>query len=537
MSVRHLIDYDYNNNVGNRFGNPSGEFQAIVEGEVRQPLLQGGGVLFNQIAGPGAVPGQLNGVLLARARTDMSLAEFEMGVRDLVANVENAYWDLYFAYRDLDSKKQARDFALETYQSRVAQAEGGRQEGTAEEVGQALEQYWRFEAEVTNALNGRTLEGTRTNNGSGGGTSRAPVGVRLAERRLRLIMGTPINGGGLFRPSDEPVIAPIAFDWSQMVNEALLYRPELRRQRWRIKQTELELIANRNLLLPQLDAVARYRWRGFGQDLISQSNQQFSSAFGDLATGDYQEWQLGMELDIPLGFRWAHTAVRNAEHALARERAILAEQKRDIVFGLSNAAADVQRAFEVAQAQYNRFQAAQQQVQALQAAEKAGRTSVDLKLEAQRRVLDTEILYHLATVDYVLAMRNVYYEKGTLLAYNNVYLSEGPSPGDAYADAFDLAKRRTRPLNYIHRDVVVGCGEIDPGRGHVNPMHATTLAPGSEPPSEPIPHTQPATVQGSVPVAPSSASNPPASELPIEALEPAPNVPPEPLNDLGDFER
>ncbi|MEX2170671.1 MAG: TolC family protein [Pirellulales bacterium] len=537
MFVRHLIDYDYNNNVGNRFGNPSGEFQSIVEGEVRQPLLQGAGVLFNQIAGPGAQPGQLNGVLLARARTDISLAEFEAGVRDLVANVENAYWDLYFAYRDLDAKKQARDFALETYQSVAAEAKAGRERGEAEQVGQALEQYWRFEAEVANALNGRTLEGTRTNNGSGGGTSRAPVGVRLAERRLRLIMGAPINGGGLLRPSDEPVIAPIAFDWTEMVTEAVAYRPELRRQRWRIKQMELELIANRNLLLPQLDAVARYRWRGFGEDLLSQSNQQFSSAYGDLATGNYQEWQLGMELDIPLGFRWAHTAVRNAEHALARERAILAEQKRDIVFGLSNAASDVQRAFEVAQAQYNRFQAAQQQVQALLAAERAGRSSVDLSLEAQRRVLDTEILYHLATVDYVLALRNVYYEKGTLLAFNNIYLNEGPSPAEAYSDAFDLAKRRTRPLNYIHRDVVIGCGEIDPARGQVSHAYATTIAPGSVPPSEALPSSPPEPMLQVIPAAPPEAAIPPATELPLEALEFTSTPQPVAPEDWVEFER
>ncbi len=53
----------------------------------------------------------MNGVLLARVNTDISIAEFEAGVRDLVSNVENAYWDLYFAYRDLDAKITARDSA------------------------------------------------------------------------------------------------------------------------------------------------------------------------------------------------------------------------------------------------------------------------------------------------------------------------------------------------------------------------------------------------------------------------------------------
>ncbi|TWT96071.1 Outer membrane efflux protein [Botrimarina colliarenosi] len=458
MFMRHLLESDFNNNVGNRFGSPSQSFQSIVEGEIRQPLLQGAGVQFNRIAGPNAQPGQLNGVLLARTRTDISLAEFESAVRDLVANVENAYWDLYFAYRDLDAKKRARDYALETYESVAVRARFGDEDGTNENIGQALEQYWRYESEVVNAQTGRTLDGTRTGNGSGGGTGRAPVGVRLAERRLRLIIGMPINGGAVLRPRDEPQVAPVSFDWSRLASAAINERPELRAQRWRIKQLELELIAGRNLLLPDLDVVGRYRWRGFGEDLVNQSNQPFSSAYGDLTDGNFQEWQVGVELEVPLGFRRAHTAVRNSEHALARSRAIFKEQKRDVVFGLSNAIADVQRAFAVVQAQYNRFQAAERQIAALNQLEKSGETSIDLKLEAQRRVLDTEILYHQATVDYALALRNVYFETGTLLNYNNIVLAEGASPSCAYADAVDLSQRRTKPLDYTRRDAVISAG-------------------------------------------------------------------------------
>lgn len=458
FAMRHLVNSDYNNNVGNRFGNPSGEFGALLESEIRQPLLQGSGAQFNRIAGPDGQPGAFNGVLLARVRTDVSLAEFEAGVRDLVANVENAYWDLYFSYRDLDAKKQARDLALETYQSVAAEGKYGRSKGNAENVGQALEQYWRFEAEVVNALNGRPIDGTRTDNGSSGGTARNAAGVHLAERRLRLIMGMPVNGGALLRTSDEPDLVPVSFDWSALVTDAINSRPELRRQKWRIKQRELELIASRNLLLPQLDVVGRYRWRGFGDDLVSQSNQPFASAYGDLAAGNYQEWQLGFEFEMPLGFRQAHTTVRNAEHSLARERVVFREQQRDIIFGLSNATSEVQRAFTSAQAQFNRFQAAQQQIEALKAAEKAGRTSVDLVLEAQRRVLDTTILYHQASVDYVIALRNVHYESGKLLDYNNIQLAEGQSPGKAYCDAVDLSSRRSKPLNYVCRSTLVAEG-------------------------------------------------------------------------------
>jgi outer membrane protein TolC len=467
MALRHSIEYDYNNTAGNLFGNPSGSYQALVDGEIRQPLLQGSGLMFNRIAGANGQPGLMNGILLARVRSDISLAEFETGVRDLVSNVENAYWDLYFAYRDLDAKKKARDNALETYREVQAQAAARTEKGTQEKLSQALEQYWRFEAEVVNALNGRLEEGTRTNNGSSGGTARTPAGVRTAERRLRLIIGMPVNGPELIRPSDEPSLAPTQFDWPALTQQAIALRPELRRQRWRIKQRELELLASRNFLLPRLDAIARYRFRGFGESLISQSDAPFSSAYGDLAGGDFQEWQLGVELEVPLGYRRGHAAVRNAEHALARERAVLREQKRQIVYGLSTALGDVQRAYAVAEAQYNRWNAANEQLVVMRNLWEQGSLPFDLVLEAQRRLLESEILYYQARVDHALAIRNVHFEQGTLLAYNGVALTEGPSPAEAYCDAAERDSLRSRPMNYACDGAVISAGPAPVASMHV----------------------------------------------------------------------
>ena len=52
---------------------------------------------------------------------------------------------------------------------------------------------------------------------------------------------------------EEPPSAPIRFDWQITAQQSLALRPELRKQRWLVKQRELELIANKNFLLPRLD--------------------------------------------------------------------------------------------------------------------------------------------------------------------------------------------------------------------------------------------------------------------------------------------
>jgi hypothetical protein len=428
FALRQNIEYDANNAFANLFPNA---WNTNIEAAFRQPLLQGAGVDFNRIAGPGSDPGNMNGVLIARTKTETSLAEFELGLRDLVSNVENAYWDLYFAYRDLDAKVASRNATLDIWR-RVRSVDVPSLRGPLpQRESQAREQYHRLEEEVQNALSGKPGDGTATHNGSSGGTFRGQGGVLYCERRLRLILGLGITDSQLIRPKDEPVMVPISFDWSEISAEALMRRSELRRQQVQVRRRELELAGSRNYLLPQLDAVGLYRFRGFGRDLIGHRrdpNIEFDNAFGNMTSGDFQEWQLGAELSFPIGFRRAHAALRHAQLQLARERAILEEQQRHVLYDLSNAYAELDRAFAVARTTYNRLAAAKTNVEVLRQRDRDG-SQVDLNelLDAERRYVDAEVRFHRAAVEYVLAVKNVHFEKGSLLDYGQVFLAEYPS--------------------------------------------------------------------------------------------------------------
>ena len=73
-------------------------------------------------------------------------------------------------------------------------------------------------------------------------------------------------------------------------------------------------------------------------------------------------------------------------------------------------------------------------------------------MDAQRRLADAETTYYRGLLEYSLAIKNVHLQKGSLLDYNEVYLSEGPWPGKAHYDAARLDQsRRNSPrlLNYI----------------------------------------------------------------------------------------
>ena len=439
FTARSISSYDFNNAPGNF--DPNLPWTTYVEGEFRHPLFQGGGVDFNRIAGPNATPGVYNGVTIARLNTDMSTAEFELGLRDYINNVENAYWDLYYAYRDLAAKTKGRDETLSIWENfrELTKANNVRQ---YDKEPQSREQYFRLAEEVQNAFSGKIQSGTRSGGDAGGGTFRALPGVQVAERRLRLLAGLAINDGRIIVPTSEPCLTPMQLDWTSLTAEALARRPELQRQRLQVKRRELELLASRNFLLPRLDLIGRYRFRGTGVELWNNEPGSIpgtealhvDNAVGNLVTGDYQEWRMGGELTFPVGFRQGHAAVRNAQLFLARERAMLTEQERSVLHDLSNAYSDVSRTYELCMLAAQRRDAARQRYEQLKAEVplnpdvqvpgRASETRMTDLLEAIRRMVDSESAYHAAVVENALAIKNVHFEKGSLLEYNNVHLAD-----------------------------------------------------------------------------------------------------------------
>ncbi|MFK7767213.1 MAG: TolC family protein [Mariniblastus sp.] len=464
FTSRSTINYDNNNQAGNRFEGST--WEAIIDTGFRHPLLQGSGSLFNRIAGPSQVPGSYNGVLIARTNTEISLADFEEQTREFVANVENAYWDLYFAYRELNAQTDARDAAFKVFKQTAAKSDSQRISDL--EKASAEEQYLRFESAIIESLEGRPVEGTQANSGSSGGSFRRTAGVRVAERRLRYLIGMSITDGTLLQPAEQPAKAPFVFDWNQSMSNALARRPEQRRQRWVVKQKELELTAARNFLLPRFDLVGNYRFRGLGKsltgggeslrdDIISGATaaDAESGAFSDLASGDYQEVQFGAELRMPVGFRRANAGVRNAELSVQRERTLLAEQERKIVLDLSNAIAESRRAHSAMQLAEQRFNAAVKYRDLAAARIESGRAQMDVLLEAQRRILEAQLQFINAEVEYSIAIKNVHYEKGTFLHYHGVVLSESQSDPKAYLDHERRLADRGEMMSYVVRDASI----------------------------------------------------------------------------------
>lgn len=439
----NLTTYDHNNSPLNRF---SSAYTGAFTAEFRQPLLQGAGIEFNRIAGPDSRPGQYRGVLVARLNTDVQLADFEAAIRNLLSDVERAYWELNFAFRNLDAKIIGRDAALAIWRAVQAGRETGEADGEQEAL--ARERYYEAQVAVDNALFGEQVRRTSIN------LARAridgfPGGLLAAERRLRFLVGLPVYDGKLIRPSDEPVKAKIVFNRRDTLSNAFTRRVELRRQMWKIKRQELELVAARNFLKPRLDVVGQYRVHGFGDDLFGKVGVPNGSAYGDLFRGDLQDWFIGFEFKSPIGKRIGHVAVRNAELKLAREKKILREQEHRIAHELDAALSELERAYIVSRASYNRRRAARQRAGAVRAKYQDGNAVLEFVEDAQHRAVEADSDFAWSLVNYNIALANVHYSRGSYLEYLGVYLTESPSSPAAYESAARQTRRfRPNPLNY-----------------------------------------------------------------------------------------
>lgn len=397
-------------------------YRTSLEAEIRQPLLRGRGAFIQRMP-----------IVISRINTDQEIANLEATLHNMVTNLEIRYWDLYLAYRSFEAAKTGRDASLETWRIIQDQYKEGA-EVNIQNVAQASEQYHFFDAQVIDAYNN----------------------LLNAEGQLRFLLGWSATDGRFIRPIDDPVKAPVEFNWCESLCEALTYRPEVRRRRWEIKKRELALQYSKNGLLPQLDVSLVYRWLGLGnkfgtsEDGTGSFPSADSGALNELYGGDNQELALNGTFAVPIGFRREEANVRNAQLKLAREIARGEDLELDVTKELSETMRALAANQMIMRSAFNRWISTDEEVKHFERLEDAGVESLDVALDSQRRRAQAEIAFYTAVVEYNKVIALLHLRKGTILAYSGVEYQEGPWTGKAYVDAQEHARRRgaSRELNY-----------------------------------------------------------------------------------------
>ncbi len=476
FTLGHAVNY-----TGNNVPPATQLFQSAYAGNVSaqytHPLLAGSGAEFTRIAGPvsqnfGGISGVSQGVVIARINQDLSLADFESGVITMLKDIEDLYWDLYLRYREYDTAVSARNSALQSWREahRILEA-GGKAGFKPSDEAQARDFYFQTRAATENSLSN----------------------VYVAEVVLRRILGLSVNDGRILRPSDEPTTAQFLPSWEASLTEALTQRVELRKQKWSIKSLDLQLCAAESLTQPTLNFVSGYQVNGLGNDLLGNTlpasapgpAQNFPNLYHSITGGQYTGWNLGFNFNMPLGFRAAHTQVRNIELRLAKAREQLSAQEMEISHEIAQDFQNLAVQYTTAQSNFNRHRAAQQRVQLFKAEVEAGTKTFDVLLRALSSQAEAEVAYFRSLTEYNKAITSLHYHKGTLLPHDQIWLGESEWTPDAYKNAIREAWARTHAFDATHLNTEPPEFVAQPG------WAAQEIAPvGVQPPPPALPYEE-----------------------------------------------
>jgi hypothetical protein len=303
------------------------------------------------------------------------------------------------------------------------QAEAGKLVGYREKQG--LGQYEQFRSQRLTAL-GQVLE---------------------SERRLRRLMGIPIEDGTRLVPGDAPTIATYPADWGTAVQETISLRPELVLARHELKFRQLDLITNKNLLLPDLRSFFTYNANAIGSRL---DGPDAHNAFRNLASDRFNSWTAGLQLDVSLGYRDANAAVRVARLNLARSYRTLREQEQRAIGGLALFYRQLDEFHTQVEIQRAQRLAYQSQLEGLSKVLTAGAgeivgqlTDLQNALQNYSNALSGEFSF---IAQYNTAIAQFEFAKGTIMQHDNVQIAEGSLEGCAAVRAVDHEKERGKAI-------------------------------------------------------------------------------------------
>lgn len=279
-----------------------------------QPLLQGFGR-----------PANLAPVVLARINTELSFFQLKGAVQDQVRGVAEAYWNLVNARvaawaveQQVNQAKEAARYAEAKYQLDIDRG------GT---YYQALSTRATFEANLVSAK----------------------ADVLQREAALRNLIGLPPWDEAQLIPSSEPTIDRLRPNWGDLIELAAQRRPDLIELKLILEADEQQRIIANNNALPQLNALALYRWNGLQGELPNGNG----IASGP---GQFTDWTLGVNFSVPVGLRTARAQLRQRELILARDRANLDQG----LHAASHSLATTLRSLDQAYEQYDAFKKARE---------------------------------------------------------------------------------------------------------------------------------------------------------------------------------
>lgn len=327
--------------------NPS--YGSTVSVGLSQPLLRGWGTEI-----------QTAPVTAAEIEYTASTYLVDDVAADLAALVKQGYWNLVFAWQDIEVKRLSVTLAQRLLEETIAKIDAGK---LAEvEVYQPQSEVTRREEDLI--------------------TAERAIGV--ADDELKLLLNTS-NWVTPFSPVDLPYTEPIELSPQEILNSALSNRPDIKAANMEIDAARIrEKVAEDNLR-PDLSLVGRLGYGG--------TDDGYGNALDSAISDPDTSWQVGFNLSVPLDNSAAKGSLQQARarHIKAQTNTQLLRLR--VTKSVRTTVRDVELAIKAMEATRKTSLASQKRLEAEQAKFDAGRsTTLDVLIaqEAYSQALSQE---------------------------------------------------------------------------------------------------------------------------------------------------
>ncbi len=355
--------------------------------QVTQSLLAGGRLSANLAR-------------VRQARLEVLASEHELRgfTENLVAGVQQAYWDHYLALRQREIYRESLALAERQLEESRVRAQVG-QIAPIELAAPKAEVVSRREA---------LREGEK----------------RVQTTRFGLLLAISPRGedlGAAVMLADSPGPVGSLDELSGHLSLASRRRPELLQARLELERGTLEVVRTRNGLLPRLDFFITLGGSGGGTG--------YTGSFADTLSAAVEDSSLsaGLSLEMALGNRAARAQAERARLGQAQAEESLRALERTVEADVRAAWLEAGLAAERVSTSAELRQLQEQTLAAETEKFRAGTSTTYLVAQAQRDLLAGQLAEAQAAVQHLLAVATLYRLEGTLLERSGIQTA-GPEP-------------------------------------------------------------------------------------------------------------
>jgi outer membrane protein len=315
-------------------------------------------------------------------RTQLGLQTLQQQIADLdlratvastVAQVRNTYWELVFAYQQVEASQRSLELAAKLVSDNKMRVEIGTMAPIDVVQAQAEEASRR-----TQLVNSQTI-------------------LRNSELALKqLIVGGTDDElwNATINPVDRPSPQPEPINLESAVTNALQNRTDLATSRKNIESTNVTLRSLKNQTLPGLNLVTIYQLVGRGGTSIPRDGLDpiirggYWDALGNIGTFDAPTWTLRLDFSYPIGQSVAEANVARQQIILQQNQTQIKTTELQIATEVTGAALSVTSALEGLQAAAASRELSERRLEAAQSKFEVGMATNFEVVQAQRDLND-----------------------------------------------------------------------------------------------------------------------------------------------------